>query len=114
MFARILEFEPKPEARDQLLGLMRKQFLHVTKKQTGLLEILPFSSDRETARIMTISLWVDVADAERYEREVFPSIADGLQPYLNGPISVWRTTLNFGVPTTPIPLEERVIGTLAA
>ena len=45
MFARILEFTPKTEKRDELIQVIRQQILPIMKKQPGFLELLPFVPD---------------------------------------------------------------------
>src|SRR5208283_2177838 len=43
MFARILDFEVKPEKKEDFLKVVKNEVLPILKKQTGFLEILPFS-----------------------------------------------------------------------
>jgi quinol monooxygenase YgiN len=45
MFARILEFVPKHEKKDEFIKVMKNDVLPILKKQTGFLEILPFVPD---------------------------------------------------------------------
>ena len=45
MFARILEFNPKTEKRDELIQTIRQEILPIMKKQPGFLELLPFVPD---------------------------------------------------------------------
>ena len=42
MFARISEFIPKLEQKDEFVKVVRNEVLPILKKQTGFLEILPF------------------------------------------------------------------------
>ena len=42
MFARILEFIPKVEKKEELFKVVRNEVLPILKKQPGFLEILPF------------------------------------------------------------------------
>lgn len=43
MFARILNFEVKPEKKDEFVRVVKNEIVPILKKQTGFLEILPFS-----------------------------------------------------------------------
>jgi hypothetical protein len=43
MFARIVEFTPKLEKKEELVKVIRSEVLPILKKQTGFMEILPFS-----------------------------------------------------------------------
>ena len=89
MFARILEFEVKLEKKEEFVKLVKNQVLPILKKQTGFLEILPFSPEKmKEEKVLTISLWATKPDAERYEREFYPKVYDILRPFLNTPIQV--------------------------
>ena len=46
MFARILEFTPKAEKREDLIWTIRQEVLPIMKKQPGFLELLPFVPGR--------------------------------------------------------------------
>ncbi len=43
MFARIVEFVPKWEKKEEFIKTLRNEVLPILKKQTGFLEIMPFS-----------------------------------------------------------------------
>ena len=89
MFARILDFEVKLEAKDEFVKVMKNQVLPILKKQTGFLEILPFFPEKmREEKMFTISLWATKLDAERYEREFYNKIYDILKPYLTTPVNV--------------------------
>jgi hypothetical protein len=45
MFARIVEFIPKLEKKEELVKVIRTEVLPILKKQTGFLEVLPFFPD---------------------------------------------------------------------
>ena len=87
MFARILEFVPKLEKKEQFIKVVKNEVLPILKKQTGFLEVLPFFPEIKTANVLTISLWTEKKYAEAYEREWFPKVAEILKPYLTTPIT---------------------------
>ncbi len=67
MFARILDFEVKPEKKEDFVKVMKNEVLPILKKQTGFLEILPFSPEKmREEKVITISLWTTKSDADRY------------------------------------------------
>ena len=107
MFARIVEFVPKLEKKDELIKVMKNEVLPILKKQAGFLEILPFVPEMKNDKMVNITLWHEKKDAERYEREVFPRVEDIVRPYLATPIT-WRL---YNVETT---LCEHFVETLAA
>jgi hypothetical protein len=107
MFARIVEFLPKLEKKEEFIKVMRNEVLPILKKQTGFLEILPFFPEVKNEKVITITLWMAKKDAERYEREVFFKVEDILRPFLLTPI----TYRHYEVETT---LCEHFVQTLAA
>ncbi len=107
MFARIVEFVPRMEKKDELIKVMKNEVLPILKRQAGFLEILPFVPEMKNDKMVNVTLWHEKKDAERYEREVFPRVEDIVRPYLATPIT-WRL---YNVETT---LCEHFVETLAA
>ena len=97
MFARILEFVPKQEKKEEFIQVIKKDVLPIMRKQHGFLEALPFFPEMKNEKAITISLWNERKDAERYEREAFPKVEGILRPYLTTPVTckyyVVETTL---------------------
>lgn len=89
MFARILQFVPKVEKREELIRVIKRDVLPILKKQTGFLEILPFMPEIKNEHVVMVSLWNERKDFERYEREWFPKVEEMLQPHLTTPIT-WK------------------------
>src|SRR5437763_11057267 len=89
MFARILDFEVKPEKKDEFVKVVKNEVVPILKKQTGFLEILPFSPEKmREEKVINISLWATKADADRYEREFYPKVLNILKPFLTTPVNV--------------------------
>jgi len=88
MFARILEFVPKMEKKDEFLRVVKNEVLPILRKQYGFLEILPFVPEVKTEKMLTVTLWTEKKDFERYEKEWFPKIEKMIEPYLTTPIIV--------------------------
>jgi hypothetical protein len=86
MFARIVEFTAKLEQKEQFVKVLRNEVLPILRKQTGFLEVLPFFPETKTEKMISISLWAEKRDAERYEREVYPKVEAILKPYLSTPV----------------------------
>jgi quinol monooxygenase YgiN len=108
MFARILNFEVKPEKKEEFVKVMKNQVLPILKKQTGFLEILPFFPEKmKDDKWFNISLWTSKQDAERYEREWYPKVFDILKPFLTTPV----VTNYYNLETT---LCEHFVETMAA
>ena len=64
MFARILEFTPKFDKKDEFVKMIRKDILPIMKKQQGFLEFLPFVPEVKNEKWMTITLWTDKHEGE--------------------------------------------------
>jgi hypothetical protein len=90
MFARILEFVPRLEKKDELVRVVKNEILPIMKKQHGFLEILPFVPEVKHQEVLAISLWMDRKDAERYEKDWFVKVEEILKPYLASPITFRR------------------------
>jgi heme-degrading monooxygenase HmoA len=89
MFARILNFEVKPEKKDEFVRVVKNEIVPILKKQTGFLEVLPFFPERmNEEKVVSISLWTTKSDAERYERELYPKALEILKPFLTTPVHV--------------------------
>ncbi|MBZ5653442.1 MAG: hypothetical protein LAO18_23525 [Acidobacteriia bacterium] len=87
MFARIVEFMPKVEKKEELVKALRNEVLPILKKQTGFMEILPFFPETKNEKVISITLWAEKKDAERYQREAFGKVDEILKPYLTTPIT---------------------------
>lgn len=87
MFARILEFIPKLEKKEEFIRVVKDEVLPILKKQHGFLEILPFVPETKNEKFIAISLWTDKKEVERYEREWFPKVQEIMKPYLTTPIT---------------------------
>jgi len=88
MFARILEFTPKAEKKDELIKRVRQEVLPILKKQPGFLELLPFDPEIANEKAFAITLWTDKHEAERYVKEVYPKVEEIVKPFLATPITV--------------------------
>jgi heme-degrading monooxygenase HmoA len=97
MFARIVEFIPKFEKKEELFRVVRNEVLPILKKQPGFLEILPFLPESPTQTTFTVTLWAEKRDAERYEQNVYPKVAEIVKPYLTAPITFKHYTVETSV-----------------
>ena len=97
MFARIVEFVPKVEKKEELIKVVKNEVLPILKKQPGFLEILPFHPETPAEKSITVTLWAEKRDAERYEREVYPKVSEIVRPYLVGSVIFKHYTLETSV-----------------
>ena len=106
MFARILEITPKLEKKEEFIRVIKNEVLPILRKQQGFLEILPFMPEVKNEKMITISLWTEKKNAERYEKEVLPKVEEIVKPYLAAPFVV----RNYGVDTTGWEHFEKALG----
>jgi quinol monooxygenase YgiN len=85
MFARILEFVPLMEKKDEFIRVVKKDVLPILRKQDGFLEILPLVPELKTEKVLAVTLWTDKKQLERDEKEWFPRVEQILKPYLTNP-----------------------------
>jgi quinol monooxygenase YgiN len=109
MFARILEFTPKAEKREDLIWTIRQEVLPIMKKQPGFLELLPFVPDVAKEKMVVISLWTERNSAERYVHETFHDVERILRPFLTGRFTIRM----FKVETTVCPHFVDALSTAA-
>jgi quinol monooxygenase YgiN len=85
MFGRIVEFTPKPEMKDEIVNVLSKEVLPILKKQQGFMEFLPFVPETKKEKWITVTLWAEKRDADRWEREGYPHVEGILKLYLAAP-----------------------------
>jgi hypothetical protein len=107
MFARVIEFVPKYEKKDEFVKTIKNEVLPILNKQVGFLDILPLFSEMKNEKAVYITLWAEKQDAERYHKEVFPRVEEIVRPFLTSPIT-WKV---YTVETT---LCEHFVSALAA
>jgi quinol monooxygenase YgiN len=78
MFARILEFTPKMEKKDELIKTVRREIIPILKKQPGFLELLPFEPEIVNEKTVVVTLWTEKYEAEKYVKDVFPALSENL------------------------------------
>ena len=83
MYTRSLEFTIKPEKTNDFLSFTRNEIVPILKKQPGFVELLPFIAETgKDRKVVSFTLWTNKTDADRYEREWYPKVAEMLKPYL--------------------------------
>ncbi|MBA3914406.1 MAG: hypothetical protein H0X25_11285 [Acidobacteriales bacterium] len=98
MFAR-LEFVHTPHRKEDFLEKVRHEILPILKAQRGFIDLIPFvpESNMEFGRVeklISISLWADKWDAEKYEQDVFPLVQEILKPFITKPITIKAYTVD--------------------
>jgi quinol monooxygenase YgiN len=84
MFARLVECRVQSGRSQELNRVIKDQAIPILQKQSGFVDEITLVSQNEPDRVFAISFWTNKADAERYNREQFPKIAELLKPVLQG------------------------------
>jgi len=100
MFARIVEAIPKPdmlEKREEVLRVLKEEVLPLLKKQHGFLELLPFTPENKNEQFITVTLWAERKDAERFDLVAFAKLQEIMKPYLTAPMAVKYYTVETSI-----------------
>ena len=82
MFARMLEFNIKPEKKTEFINKIRTEILPILKKQPGFVDVLALEGESDPVNVFAISVWHTKADAERYMTNFYPKVKELFTPYL--------------------------------
>ncbi len=86
MFVRFLELDIRPEKKEEFVNTLKKEILPTLRTYNGFFDVVPVEIESEPTKFYAISLWLDRAEAERYQKELYPKIYDRLKPFLASPI----------------------------
>jgi heme-degrading monooxygenase HmoA len=82
MFARMLELTVKPEKKSEITRKMKEEIVPTLKKYPAFFDLLLLEVENEPTKFVTISLWTNKNEVERYEREMYPKMKTILDPFL--------------------------------
>ena len=82
MFARLVECRVQSGRGEELNNVIRDKAIPILRKQAGFVDEVTLVSQNEPNRVFAISFWNSKADADKYNREDFPKIAELLRPIL--------------------------------
>ena len=110
MFARVVEYIPKMQKKDELIKTVRQEVLPILKKQPGFLELLPLIPENENDRYISVALWADKEHVEKFVKsDAYMKIEQKLKMFLDTPTSY--TIKTFHVETS---VCEHLVETLMA
>jgi quinol monooxygenase YgiN len=82
MFARLVECRVQSGKSEELNNVIRDKAIPILRSQGGFVDEVTLVSQNEPNRIFAISFWNSKADADKYNRDEFPKIAELLRPLL--------------------------------
>ena len=86
MFARVTEYNIRPDKIQELRTYFNNEVLPLLQQQSGFVDTVVIASEKSVPMSgVTISFWKTQQDIERYERETAPRIIQRLMPYLLDP-----------------------------
>lgn len=109
MFARVIEYTPKLEKKDEMFKAIRQEILSLARKQPGFLEYLALVPQTTGEKFITIALWASKADAEKFANVHFSKVEAVAQPFLSTPTAY--TLRDYEVETT---LSQHLVDALMA
>ena len=98
MFARFLELDIRPEKKDEFLKTLKKEILPALRTYNGFFDVVPMEIEDEPTKFYAISLWLDRAEAEKYQKELYPRIYDRLKPFIAAPIILRYGNVDESIP----------------
>lgn len=105
MFSRVVEIRCKVGKQDEVVTLIKEKLLPILKPLQGFQDELVLASKADPKRVLALSFWAGQEDAEQYQRERFPEIADTLRPLCEGEPVV--STFDVGVCTLVHAIDLR-------
>ncbi|MGC2323570.1 MAG: antibiotic biosynthesis monooxygenase family protein [Terriglobales bacterium] len=94
MFTRILELQTKPGKARELCSTIAEKALPILRNQPGFVDTLVMVSNTQSDRVVAISLWRTQEDAERYNREQYPTVNELIQNLVAAAPKVQTFTLD--------------------
>jgi heme-degrading monooxygenase HmoA len=82
MFTRIVEMRTKTGKARDFNATLNEKVLPILKKQPGFVDEITLVSSTEPERILALSFWNTEEQAERYNREQFPTVSEIVRPLL--------------------------------
>ena len=82
MFTRVVELTSKSGKSKELANTINEKAVPILRKQRGFQDEIVLVSDIDPDRVVGISFWDSREDAERYNREQFPTIQDSVRHLL--------------------------------
>jgi len=74
MFTRVVEVQAKPGRARDLCNTISEKALPILRNQPGFVDELVLVSNSQADHILAISIWRTQEDAERYNREQYPTV----------------------------------------
>lgn len=94
MFTRVVEVQAKPGRAKDLCNTIAEKALPILRNQPGFVDELVMVSTTESDRVLAISLWKTQEDAERYNREQYPTVNELIQNQVASAPKVQTFTVN--------------------
>jgi heme-degrading monooxygenase HmoA len=94
MFTRVVEVQAKPGRAKELCNTIAEKALPILRNQPGFVDELVMVSNTQSDRVLAISIWKTLEDAERYNREQYPTINEMIQNQIATAPKVQTFTVN--------------------
>jgi len=82
MFTRVVEVQAKPGGARELCQTIAQNALPILRNQPGFVDEVVMVSNTQPDRVLAISFWRAQEDAERYNREQYPTVNGLIQGHV--------------------------------
>jgi quinol monooxygenase YgiN len=94
MYTRVVEVQAKPGRGMDLCKTIAEKALPILRNQPGFVDEIVMVSNTQSDRLLAISLWRTQEDAERYNREQYPTVNALIQNQIASAPKVQTFTIN--------------------
>jgi heme-degrading monooxygenase HmoA len=84
MFTRVVELRAKAGKTSELCSAANEKVLPLLKNQQGFQDEIVLVSNTDPNLVLALSFWNRREDAERYQREQFPRVAEIIRNFCDG------------------------------
>ncbi len=87
MINRIVQCQLKTDRLDEARQTLINEVHPRLRQQKGFVDVIE-ALDEKTGKFVCTTLWESPEDVERYNEKTFPEIAQKLEPFFAGPVTV--------------------------
>ena len=97
MFARIVQFNVKANAKTEIARTLENQILPLLQRQSGFRDLITCTAT-EGKEVTAISFWDRKEDADAYNRKSYPDVLRALEKVMDGTAHVQQCDVSLSTP----------------
>jgi heme-degrading monooxygenase HmoA len=95
MYARVAELTVIAEKRQDLINVVKNEYVPALKRAPGFVDYIALNAERNAAHVISISFWKTKDDGERFYRESYPPVMEKMKPFLKTQVDVKAYNVDF-------------------